>query len=112
MKFKAVIRPRKNKAGEVPIYIRISDANKGRYVSLGIHIKPQFWNKRSGTVRQNDYYEADTINALIDLRLSEVWTQFYQLKQTNGTVSAHTVKNNVNYDSGDGPIQNRTSSLF
>jgi len=72
MKFKAIICPRKNKAGEVPIYIRISDANKDRYVSLGIHLKPQFWNKKSGKVRQNDYYEADAINALIDQRLSEV----------------------------------------
>ena len=101
MKFKAVTRPRKNKAGEVPIYIRISDANKDRYISLGIHIKPQFWNKRSGTVRQNDYYDADAINALITRKLSEVRLQFYQLRQTNDTVSANTVKNNVSYDSGD-----------
>lgn len=92
MKIKAVTRPKKDKEGQVPIYIRIADAGKTRYVSTGLKVKPRFWNDRQSSVRTNDYFDADHMNKIIRDKVKEAKDEVYRLKAENQPVSADVVK--------------------
>jgi site-specific recombinase XerD len=91
MKIKVVTRPRKDKQGKVPIYIRIADAGKSRYVSTGLKIKPKYWNKK-GRVRKNDYCDADHLNKIIRDKVTSVRNEVYEMKANNEAVNADTIK--------------------
>ena len=81
---KPVLRTSKlNKKGTAPIYLRISDREKSRFISLGVRIRPSQWNDRLGRVRRN-HTHADEINALITQRVGAVEVEI--LKQKAGPV--------------------------
>ena len=59
---------RKDKArpnGECPIYLRITQNRKSRYVSSGIFILPKLWNEDKEVVRKT-HRNADTLNNILD----------------------------------------------
>jgi|GEM_PF-2603203 len=89
---KAVLRPRKNKAGEEPIFIRVSHKGKNNYQSLGISIKRKFWNEKAGKVRDNDFYDATSINKVIDDKIKEGKDSLYALKAEGKIVSSSKIK--------------------
>lgn len=96
MKIKAVTRPRKDSKGRVPIYIRISDANKTRYVATGLKVKPKHWNdSRDGSVRQNDLGDVDAMNKIIRDKIKELRDENYRLKAENKPVSADLLKKKI-----------------
>ena len=101
MKIKAVTRPNKDSQGQVPIYIRISDANKTRYVSTGLKVKPSWWKKRPGRVRKNDYVDADHLNKIIADKEKEIRDQAYELKAGEQPVNAEIVKKKTKNPTGD-----------
>jgi site-specific recombinase XerD len=92
MKIKAVTRPRKDKQGKVPIYVRIADAGRTRYVSIGLKIKPRYWNKKKGEVRKNDYCDARHLNKIIRDKITTIRNDAYQMKASNKLVNADAVK--------------------
>lgn len=43
---KAILKIEKmNKAGEAPVYLRITKDRKAKYVAIGVQVKPQNWDK-------------------------------------------------------------------
>ncbi|MEX0844359.1 MAG: phage integrase SAM-like domain and Arm DNA-binding domain-containing protein, partial [Balneolaceae bacterium] len=92
---KAVLRPPKDKDGKKPIYIRISDAGKTRYVSTGEKVKPGLWigdTKSDKWVRENDAFEAAHLNQIISDRIKAINDEAYQLKADNQNVNADILK--------------------
>jgi site-specific recombinase XerD len=90
---KAVLRPPKGKDGKKPIYIRISDAGKSRYVSTGIKVKPKYWNKNKRVVRENDEFDALYVNKILSDKLKALRDEAYQLQAENQNVNADILKN-------------------
>lgn len=39
--------------GECPVYLRITQNRKSRYISTGVYIKPKYWNKEKEVIRKN-----------------------------------------------------------
>lgn len=89
---KAVLRPPKDKEGKQPIYIRIADAGKSRYVSTGLKVKPKYWNKKKKVVRENDYFDAHHVNKIIADKVKAIKDEQYQLQAENQNVSADILK--------------------
>lgn len=89
---KAVLRPPKDSEGQKPIYIRISDAGKTRYVSTGLKVKPKLWNPNKREVRENDLFDAAHVNKIIADKVKEISDQAYQLKAENQHVNADILK--------------------
>jgi len=92
MKIKAVTRPKKDKEGQVPIYIRISHDQKTRYISTGLKVKPKYWNSNKRRVRQNDFYDAEHLNKIIRDKLKEVKDEAYRIKADKQPFNAGVVK--------------------
>ncbi|HKJ33059.1 MAG TPA: site-specific integrase, partial [Balneolales bacterium] len=91
-KIKAVTRPKKNIRGEVPIFVRISDADRTRYMTTGLKIRPSFWNKRLGCVRKNDYYDYDAMNKIIETQIREARGEEYKLRADGKYASVDIIK--------------------
>lgn len=89
---KAVLRPPKDKEGKKPIYIRIADAGKSRYVSTGLKVKPKYWNKQKRVVRENDYFDALHVNKIISDKIKAIKDEQYQLQAENQNVNADILK--------------------
>jgi integrase len=69
---KAILyKSNERKDGTSPIVIRVIQARKSQYVSLGIFIKPDDWNKKEGRVKKS-YPNAAHINSLILKKLNEL----------------------------------------
>ena len=78
--------------GRCPIYLRITENRKSKFVSTGVAIKPKYWNKSRREVRQNDYYNADHINKIIRDKIKEVRDEAYRLKAADQPISADIIK--------------------
>ncbi len=92
---KAVLRPPKNKQGQKPIYIRISDAGKTRYISTGLVVKPGLWlgNAKSDKwVKTNDAFDAAHLNKIISDKIKAIKDEAYQLQADNQNVNADILK--------------------
>ena len=76
---KAVLRPPKDKEGQKPIYIRIADAGKTRYVSTGLKVKPALWNENKREVRDEAYQlKADNQNVNADILKKKAKSKEYR----------------------------------
>lgn len=98
---KAVLRPPKDKQGKKPVYIRISDKGKTRYVSTGLKIKPALWNDRKNQGRENDYFDATDFNKIITDKIGEIENEMYHLKVNDQAVNADILKKKVKEGSKD-----------
>ena len=92
---KAVLRPYKNASGEQAIYIRVSHKGKTKYSSVGITVKPQYWNSKKGQIRENDYYDANSINKVINDKLKSVRDELYSIKARGDIVTTEKILNSV-----------------
>ena len=56
-------KDKKRSNGECPIYLRITQARKPRYVSTGVFIHPDYWNPKKENVRKShsNYKSLNTI---------------------------------------------------
>lgn len=92
---------KKNKPGadgSLPVYLRISDGDGHRFLSLGVRVPPSKWDEAKGRVRKS-YKEAEEINAHISKRLSEVESEMLRRKWSGDEASAAELKAAV--DSAD-----------
>lgn len=92
---KAVLRPKKNKQGEQPIYLRISHKGKTKYHSLGFSIKKKFWDKDKGKVKPNDYLDYDSINKVIRDEEKTARDKVYSLRANGDAVTPAKIKSSV-----------------
>ncbi|MFC7669036.1 Arm DNA-binding domain-containing protein [Hymenobacter humi] len=59
-----------NKAGEAPVYLRITKDRKPKYVSIGVHVKPQNWDSDQGRVKK-PHPNIERTNAFIAQKVAE-----------------------------------------
>lgn len=87
-----VLRESKTNAeGTAPIYIRISDRDRSRYVSLGVRIKPKHWLDEKCRVSKR-HKAADHINETIRQKVDEIEEEIYRLKVAGEEPSADELK--------------------
>lgn len=70
MKVALVQKPKPDRTGEQPVYVRVSHAGREALVSLGLSILPREWNQRRGEVRGTNR-DAAQLNALMQQRLAD-----------------------------------------
>ena len=87
--------------GTVPIYLRISDRNRSRFVSLGVRIRPSQWNERLQRVRRN-HNNADEINAIITRRISEAEAEILKHKAEREEATADDLKAAISPERNEG----------
>lgn len=74
-----LLKRKKKKNGEIPIYIRITENRKSRYKSTGISIHPKYWNKRQQEVRST-HPKSEVYNTELDLQSLQVEKKKVKLK--------------------------------
>lgn len=68
--FHLFLKNRKKQNGEYPIYLRITNNRKHKYVSTGLSVKQKHWNPELEEVRRNhDNYK--TLNEALKLKVNE-----------------------------------------
>jgi integrase/recombinase XerD len=82
-------KPKQNEHG-TPIYIRVSDANSTRYISLGVRVQPSEWNERTKRVKRHP--DAEHINSLIARRVADLESQIVRLTSAGVTATAADLK--------------------
>ena len=93
---KLLLRKNKQKAnGEIPLYLRITENRKSRFLSTGISIKPSHWNERIQRVKKSHPLYA-VFNDRLERLLNEAQTKAIELKDNKRvTISAEAVKSEL-----------------
>ncbi|MEO1075542.1 MAG: site-specific integrase [Bacteroidota bacterium] len=89
--------PKRDKRGRCPIWLRISDRNGTRYLSLGEKVLPSQWNDRQRRVRKG-HPHADLLNQLIAHRLAEARAEILRLKIERTYATADHLKDALTDD--------------
>src|SRR5690606_25537018 len=63
-------RMRPDRAGTVPLYVRVEHLGQTLYVNLGLRIPKRDWNARKGEVRAT-YDHADQLNQILSEKLAQ-----------------------------------------
>lgn len=82
---------RSNARNESPVYIRIADAGKTRYISLKEYLPPHLWDQGKGAVRRG-HPRAAEINKLIADRVAQAYDLVYRLKAEGVAATADHLK--------------------
>lgn len=69
MRISVVTRPKPDKAGTLPLYVRVAHGGVKRYVSLGLRVPERDWNPRKQEVRASNP-RAAKLNKVLAERLS------------------------------------------
>ncbi len=90
------LRNRKKQNGELPIYLRITNNRKHKYVSTGLSVKEKYWNpeaERGRWIRRShDNYK--TLNELLELKLNEAQRVQKELSR-NGHETAKAIRERI-----------------
>lgn len=88
--FHFYLKNRQKKNGEFPIYLRITNNRKHKYVSTGVSVLEKHWNpEREEVRRSHDNYR--TLNETLDLKKSEA-EQIQTELIRNGTETAKAIR--------------------
>lgn len=83
-----------NKAGEAPVYLRITKDRKPKYISIGLRVKPQEWNADTGRVKKPHRNMAQA-NAFIASKEAEAEGVALDLQRESKFVSPLQIKNTL-----------------
>mgnify|MGYP001395786346 FL=1 len=67
---RAVIRKKRNKAGLLPIAIRITKDRKSTFISTGQYVDEKFWDKKNRCVRKS-HPNSKVLNNFISTKVAE-----------------------------------------
>lgn len=84
-------RPKKN--GEKPIYLRITNNRKHKYISTGVSVLDKNWNPRNEEVRKN-HRAADTLNKTLRQKVQQAKEAQAELI-THGKQTAKAIKERI-----------------
>lgn len=82
---------KKDARGCCPIWLRISDRDRTRFVSLGEKVRASQWNPRQGRVRKG-HPNAGLINRLIEKKVNEAHAEILKLKLEDTYATADHLK--------------------
>jgi integrase/recombinase XerD len=80
-----------NEKGEKPLYIRIIKGRKAKFISLGILVHPNLWNKEKLRVK-SQYPHSGRINAFIAKKMSDAECTALDIQTKNKSVSSKRIK--------------------
>jgi integrase/recombinase XerC len=69
MRIAVVARPKPDKEGALPLYVRVAHGGQDRYVALGLRVHKKDWNARKGEVRST-HPQAGRLNEVLSERLT------------------------------------------
>lgn len=84
-------KDKQNARGEHALRLRITDADRSLYESLGVYVKERDWLESRGRVRKT-HPHADEINALIQRRVADAERKGLRLKAEGDAVTAADLK--------------------
>lgn len=73
-------RGKKNRKGEIPIYLRLEAGDRRQYFSLRIYIKPSYWNPKAQKVRAG-HRRADAYNTEIRKAIDKAEDELDRLRR-------------------------------
>jgi integrase len=92
---KVVLKEEKmNKAGAAPLYLRITENRKPRYVSIGLRVKPQEWNADTGKVKK-PHPNMTQANAFIADKVAKAEGTALDLQRESKFISPVQIKNAI-----------------
>ena len=80
-----------NEKGEMPLYIRIIKGRKAKFVSVGVKVHPDFWNKEKLRVK-GQFPNSARVNAYIAKKVSEAEDIALTLETKEKSVSSKKIK--------------------
>lgn len=92
-------KSKKNAGGLCPIYLRIADTNKSRYLSIREYVRESQWNEKRGEVR-GGHRDAERINTIIKSRIAAIQNHIYALKHEEKAITATRLKEGFEGGSG------------
>lgn len=98
------ISPRLNKAnraGQVPLYLRLTKNRRSKYVALDVYINPDDWSDKTGRVKSNTV-NALEINQFIAKKEAEAQALILQMESQSGFVTVYDIKAKL---IGNGPSE-------
>lgn len=84
-------KQKRDQRGRCPIWLRISDRDQTRFVSLGEKVLPSRWNKGKGRVRKG-HPHATLLNRLIEKKVEEAREEVLRLKLDDTYATAEHLK--------------------
>lgn len=91
MRLSVVTRPRPDRTGALPLYLRVQHGDTTRYVALGLRVQTRDWNARKGEVRASSPH-ALQLNRVLAERLSAAQQAATDLAATGRTFTADRLK--------------------
>src|SRR5690606_33174788 len=92
-RIKLVLRPNKKKAdGTVPVFLRITEDRKARYLSTGVAVAPEDWNEKKEEVRRSHPAFSSYNERLLRVKHEAEAATFGLQKGRKRGVSAEAVK--------------------
>ncbi len=83
-----------NEKGEMPLYIRIIKGRKTKFISLGIKVHPNLWNKDKLRVKPQ-YPNSGRVNALIAKKMADAEATAVDIERKNKSVTSRKIKDAV-----------------
>src|SRR6185436_16209815 len=80
-----------NRSLEHPLYLRITKNRRSKYVSLGIFLKPEFWDKKERRVKKS-YPNSQRMNNYIASKVSEAEGIALQMETQDRNTLPETIK--------------------
>jgi integrase/recombinase XerD len=88
---KIIHRLDKEKNGVAPLYVRVTQHRRTRFLSTGVSLKANLWNSVEGKVKKS-HPNSMRINALLASKISDAERTVLELSTAGKTVSASMIK--------------------
>ena len=83
-----------NAKGKAPIYLRLTKNRKSKYIALGVYVKPEDWNEKTGKVRPNAQ-NAFRLNNYLALKEAEAEGMALELETRSKSITAFDIKSRL-----------------
>ncbi len=80
--------------GEIPLYIRIIKDRKTKFISIGVKLKPEYWDDKEQVVKKKHPNSA-RINAYIAQKVADAKEVALKLETKKGYVTSKGIKANI-----------------
>ena len=82
---------KENKAGELPLYIRLIKDRKTKFISLGVRLLPNEWDEDKQKVKKN-HSNSTRLNAFLTQKKADAQGEVADLERKNVSASARKLK--------------------
>jgi integrase/recombinase XerD len=80
--------------GEIPLYIRIIKDRKTKFISIGVKLKPEYWNEEDQVVKKK-HPNSSRMNAYIAQKVADAKEVALNMETKKGYVTSKRIKENI-----------------